>query len=439
MPKPTETKRKIPHIHIPDEFPPDIPGEPVREMSAPVQKKAETSPRDEMVRSRAELIREQLRRAAEEEARRAEQTDTIQEVLTDEATLPDTAPAISDAPDMSGEKQEEEPIKKPSAFKRFLNVFLDLDSDDEEEAETDEDDAWDVPEEDAWDEPEDIEDTEDVDEDVPNTAPFRKSESDKLQPSLRNLTDIPEQEVRPSLLSRFRQKRKKAVKKDSDQDEDSTPQKTDWRTLVAPPSPEIPETAVSDDDDFYTDDLPDIAAPPMPSPATPKAPDPETPAAPDPVTPEIPAPETPSVPEPTAPSLTELSVRQRRIRRLRNLEMFEDEPVQMYIPDEPEETAGTPQDVQEETKSEKRPAPTGIAAVLREALDESAEELAEMKAEPLPGKSDGGVKTRFLKRHWYFLAGILCFLLALGGMMTCISWGIDKAKRFVGSSSIKQS
>lgn len=416
MPTSTEKKTKTPHV--PDELSQEVSGN----FSASVQKKTEAapSPRDEMVRSRAEMIREQLRRAAEEEARQAEQSKTVKaaETMTDDAT-------------------EEKPVEKASAFKRFLNVFLDLDS---EEEETEQDEIWGVPdEEDAWGEPE-------TDTEEEEVVSFRKGETDRAQPSFQNLTDVPEQETRPSLLSHFRQKRKKAVREENDQDEESTPQETDWRTLVVPPTEKVKEPSESDDA-FYADDLShrqsdtddtavhtsaeelsDIVVPPMPPPATPKAPDPETPSIPEPETPEVPAPETPSVPVPSAPPLpvSGASERRKHSGRLRNLEIFEEKS------DDQEEPADIPQDMYTESAS------GGFAAVLREALDESAEELAEMKAEPLPGKHDGSMKNHFLKRHWYFLAGILCFLFALVGLVTCVGWGIGKVRHFVGSATIRQ-
>lgn len=60
-----------------------------------------------------------------------------------------------------------------------------------------------------------------------------------------------------------------------------------------------------------------------------------------------------------------------------------------------------------------------------------------MKAEPLPEQNEAAV-THFLKRHSYFLAGIVCFLLALVGAFTCIRWGWGKVQRFAGSASLRQ-
>ncbi|MBR3629178.1 MAG: hypothetical protein IKN55_01730, partial [Oscillospiraceae bacterium] len=78
----------------------------------------------------------------------------------------------------------------------------------------------------------------------------------------------------------------------------------------------------------------------------------------------------------------------------------------------------------------------GLAAMFREALDESPGELAAMKAEPLP-ESDGN-KVQFLRRHWYFLAGILCFILAIVGLVTSIIWFAGQARRFFGSSTLRE-
>ena len=63
IPAPAEPpKRKIPHISIPDELPPDVPA------AAPAQEKQETDPeREKLVKSRAEKIREQLKKRTLEE------------------------------------------------------------------------------------------------------------------------------------------------------------------------------------------------------------------------------------------------------------------------------------------------------------------------------------------------------------------------------------
>lgn len=107
--------------------------------------------------------------------------------------------------------------------------------------------------------------------------------------------------------------------------------------------------------------------------------------------------------------------------------------VEMTAPVSKEETAPP-----EELEAEKRPkASHGLAAALREALDETAEELAEIRAEPLP-EQDAYPKTHFLRRHSYFLAGIVCFLLAVVGLVTCVRWCWDKVQGFAGSASLKQ-
>lgn len=100
---------------------------------------------------------------------------------------------------------------------------------------------------------------------------------------------------------------------------------------------------------------------------------------------------------------------------------------------EPEQPASSA-----ETKPETSPeAPHGFAAALREAFDETAEELAEIKAEPLPD-SNAYHRTHFLRRHSYFLAGIVCFVFAVLGLVTGVRWCWEKVQGFAGSATLRQ-
>lgn len=221
-----------------------------------------------------------------------------------------------------------------------------------------------------------------------------KTEQEKKkseQPDLHHLS-APEQKEKRERKNSFFGRRKQ--KKEKKSEEDDTP--TDWRTLVAPPKEgadireivnTMDEGSMDEEDDLYP--VPPVETIPE------KSPIPENTVlspTPDPEAPPVPEPETPSMPEPEAPP----------------------------IPD-PE----TP------------PMPQSIGDAFREALDESAQELAEMRTEPLPEPGEL-VKTHFLRRHSYFLAGIICFLLALVGLVTCIRWGWQGVWHFAGSSSLRQ-
>ncbi len=74
----------------------------------------------------------------------------------------------------------------------------------------------------------------------------------------------------------------------------------------------------------------------------------------------------------------------------------------------------------------------------REAFDESAEEIAEMKAEPIPQPGEeSGAKPRSLSRNSYFIAGVLVFVLALVGLITVASGIAKAAGMFFGGGSLK--
>lgn len=214
--------------------------------------------------------------------------------------------------------------------------------------------------------------------------------------------------------------------------------------------------------DFLKDDPDDfLNAIPEPAPEAPvqEKPAPEPPVHEAPVqeksTPEPPVHEAPvqekPAPEPPIheapvqekpapePPIHETPVQEKpapRERRLRNLASFDedddaDEEDADSHPAPPPPPVRRPEPLPE---VEKKP---GRFSSFREALDESAEELAEMKAEPLPDQT--AAHTQFLKRHWYFLAGILCFLLALVGLIATVGWCVNKTKSFFGSSTIKES
>lgn len=305
-------KRKIPHIVIPDELPPDIPRE-----------QAADDPRQAEVRSRAEQIREQLRRRSEETA--------------DEPVTPEQKPEQpTEAPDLRIITENTESNELLTSIKQQVDKAFS-----EEKAKN-----------------------------PPPEAP---------QPSgLRHLSvpeDVP-QTAKPSFFGRFRQKKDAAA--EPEQSDDAP---TDWRTLVDKPGGGAVREILNSPDEPVTDtpedDLcPELKTPPMSPPPMPPQPE-------------------------QAEELSEL------------------EPPPMPDP----ETPPMP--------------PQTFAEVLREAFDETAEELAEMKAEPLPERGEA-VKTHFLKRYSYFLAGIVCFVFAVIGLITCIRWGTEKVQRFAGSASLRQ-
>ncbi|MBP0973545.1 MAG: hypothetical protein J5851_06520, partial [Oscillospiraceae bacterium] len=189
--------------------------------------------------------------------------------------------------------------------------------------------------------------------------------------------------------------------------EEAEPVQTEALAPEEPPAPAAPakkpkkerrlRNLMSFDDDEKDEPEPEVKPEPQPEPQP--APTPE--ATPEPEPAPMPTEETPVAVEPELPEV------------------------------EPEE--GDPDETEDTVEPE---ASEGAASVFREALDESPDELEEMKAEPLPEM--GGFKVQFLRRHWYFLAGILCFVLALVGLVTSISWIIGKTRSFFGSSALRE-
>ena len=135
---PVPPKKVIPHIEVPDELPPDIvPSPALREEPAQValeravsgedtasamiavltDKPAEPDPEDqirseahkEKVRSKAEMIREQLRRRAEEEAAKAEAEETAEAEPEEILSMPeDPEKAVSLMPELDAVFPQEE-------------------------------------------------------------------------------------------------------------------------------------------------------------------------------------------------------------------------------------------------------------------------------------------------------------------------------------------
>ncbi|MBQ8927711.1 MAG: hypothetical protein IJ055_05480, partial [Oscillospiraceae bacterium] len=75
---------------------------------------------------------------------------------------------------------------------------------------------------------------------------------------------------------------------------------------------------------------------------------------------------------------------------------------------------------------------------MRDALDESAEELSELRAEPAPEDEGPSERRHFWTRNTYFLAGLLCVFLATVGLITCVRFVWSRTSSFVGSSSLRR-
>ncbi len=83
---------------------------------------------------------------------------------------------------------------------------------------------------------------------------------------------------------------------------------------------------------------------------------------------------------------------------------------------------------------------SALIAAIHAALDESAQELAEIKAEPIPEQSEIDValgRPQFWKKYAYFMIGLLFTILAAVGLVTCILQGKRAVQNFASSHSLK--
>ncbi len=104
----------------------------------------------------------------------------------------------------------------------------------------------------------------------------------------------------------------------------------------------------------------------------------------------------------------------------------------------PEQTASIHVSLPGEERTGRRQSP--FAAAMRAALDENVQELADVKAEPIQEESEIDVrlgKSRFHRRSTYFTVGILCSLFALIGIAACIVYGVGMVRNFTNSTSLK--
>ncbi len=90
-----------------------------------------------------------------------------------------------------------------------------------------------------------------------------------------------------------------------------------------------------------------------------------------------------------------------------------------------------------EQKARKRSA---FSAAIREALDENAKELEDVKAEQLP--QDDGIdvavgKSRKNKRG-YFVVGVICTIFAVIGLVVCVMQAVQAIRSFMGNSSLSR-
>ena len=370
IPAPRELpKRTIPHINVPDELPPDPDA-----MPAPMQPVETVDPeREALVRSRAEKIREQLKKRTLEETPiipppSAEEINDMLNDLEHPAQEEETALAEQEKQDDSifeylhqvlGVEEQEAAAETPAEEERprwFDDAPAPAPYTPQEELPYDDDyDDYDDEEYDEVDEPA---------EEAP--APSR----------LRHLEDDEEEEEKPEnpIVGFFKNLFGRNVEDDEEAEyEDEASEAADELEPEAYPDTEVP--IPEDDSDLPPRDLPA---------------------------------EEPEMAEDTA-----------AFDDVQDEYDFEEE----VTPDETAEPAGD-----DEPKH----------GFFREAFDESAQEVADVKAEPVSHQTGTGVKQRFMSRNSYFIIGVIVFILALVGLITLFAGLIKGAGGFFSGGSIKK-
>lgn len=453
MPAPAETpKRKIPHINVPDELPPDVTSDydkdtaDVLRDTTPITKTVEEDPvRDEFVRSRAEKIREQLKKNTLEETPiipppSAEEIDNMLNELEKPEQEPSQPPLSEEDKgifeylhQVLGVEEDEETAEEPAPVEEMPaeparprwfddapapamplhHGHVDAVEDDDEYDEYDEYDDFDEENGDT------LNDADDTAEETPSR--FRHLDDD----------EEPEEKPENPIVAFFKNlfgKRQKDDDFDEDEfendelDEELDDEYEDDGTFEDEAfGDEEDVTETSGETDSFEEDFEE-------------APDEE------PETEEIPEeePEIEEAPE-EEPEIEEVPEEPEKEPEIG--ESFEDtaDSEDDFDEDEDfEDDEDTEDDFEEDylddapTRSVKR------SGFFREAFDESAEELADLKAEPVPEpEREIGVKQRFLSRNSYFVAGIIVFLLALVGLVTLISGLVKVTGGFFSGGSLK--
>ncbi|MCR5718888.1 MAG: hypothetical protein K6F80_07630 [Oscillospiraceae bacterium] len=439
LPTPPEApKRKIPHINVPDELPPDVTETPLPAPKPPA--KQETDPeREALVKSRAEKIREQLRKRTLEETpiipppseeeidnmidgieypnghpKTEEEKSSIfsylHQVLGVEEGEDAPAEKETDAFDETEEDSrwfddEPETETEHSLFGEEYSAVTDFD-DEEYDDEEDEDD---------YEEESDYEDeTDDEDEeDAPKSSRFRHLEEE----------DEIEEKKESGLVAFFRGLfRKRTAEADEHELEFGAPDEKDDEDEEYEEYEEYEDE--SEEDNFEEEDEePEEESEEEPEPKksfffrpAPKTEEPEE---------EEPEEESGEEPEPRKSFL---------FKPVTKTEEPEEEPEVESEEDEPKEEPEEPFEDEPEEEFER----DQQHHFFKQAFDESAEELAEIKSEPEPKPTqDDDIKTRFLGRNSYFVAGIIVLLLALVGLVTFISAVVKAAGGFFSGGSVK--
>ncbi len=437
---PTPPKRSVPHIVVPDELPPDIPRETAvsaadeeRRKKLEAIRRAVKEQRNVKLETAAEMaeasteIAEPTRimtAAAEEPAVMISEPEAVEEnvaevvpEITESAEDPTESVMNESEADSLKNERDKEILSKAQIIKQQIRQAMEA--------------IQSLPETDAAEESdlsEQAEETEDTpvseemqEETAENAAYEEAAENDSIEeaseisetpvtasettaaPRLRHLSVPVEPEKKQGLFAKFRKnKQEKMQEQPADEPEqnaeNSAETSEELETYTEPEAyiePEISEDfAAAEESEVYTE--PDIS-------------EDFTAAEKSEVYTE---PEESEEPETVAETETQESVANKT------------ESIDVNLPDE-------------EARARKRSA---FSAAIRAALDENAQELEEVRAEQLPTDDEIDVavgKSRKGKRG-YLVAGFICTIFAIIGVVFCVMQGIRWIRDFVDSSSLKR-
>ena len=420
IPAPSEApKRKIPHIQVPDELPPDYANAPV---TKPEPEEVDPE-REALVRSRAEKIREQLKKHTLEE------TPII---------APPSEEEINDMLDdlENPEKPEEALTEEDNSIFAYLHQVLGVEETEEAPEASEEAPEADAPAEAArprWFDdasapvPVSMHESLDTDDD---DEEFDEDEADEDDASLRHL-DMEEEpaEKRENPIVRFfrnlfgkRHDDEEEFEDDEfDEEYEDEFDEDDFSEEAGRPADAEDEADFLHEESLPATEVPipedeqDYPAPPMPAKREESHAEPEEP--------ETPA-DTPEELE------FDENIRESEL----DVDLTDDTPEEFD-----EDETFEDDELEDEEFEEEAAAPARKKhSFFRESLDETAEELAEIKAEPVPQPDEEpGVKNHFLGRNAYFVSGILVFLLALIGLITLITGIVRATGGFFSGGSLR--
>ncbi len=461
---PTPPKRNIPHIEVPDELPPDIPREvPVPSVDEERQKKLEAIRR--AVREQRNAKLEAAVQTSEPPTETAEPT-RIMRVSEEDTKLPVSEPeevtenhveaAVSESEEVTETHDEvvsesEETAESASnvrdqdllnraqiirqQIRQAMDAIQSLPETEIAEEVVEETEHPEVSEEmeivETSEEFETFAETDEIvpDEEEPQAAETSVSEAPSA-PKLRHLSVPAEPEKKQGLFSRFR--RNKQVE---EQEPPVNTKETAEETAESfDEMPEEQETIIeleSGETELYSE--PEmLAEPEIPEP-TETYPETEAPAEPE-VSEEFEV-----YHEPEVPAESEISEEiESSFEELAEPEITETSEITEPAAEIKKEAEASI-DVSLPDEAEKARKRSAFSAAIRAALDENAQELEDVKAEQLPADDEIDVavgKSRKGKRG-YFIAGFICTIFAVVGLVFCVMQGIRWIRNFADSSSLK--